>query len=70
MHEVRTSIQTIQLQMVIMEYLYSYTVQLNSNLTLVLITRDFLAIFFESLISDCVLFASNSCSVMCLTREW
>ena len=38
-------------------------VQLNSNLTLVLITHDFLAIFFESLISDRVLFASNSCSV-------
>ena len=49
---------------------YVATVQLNSNLTLVLIIHDFLAIFFEFLNNERVLFASNSCSVTYLTHEW
>ena len=50
--------------------MYVRTVQLNSNLTLVLINRECLEILFESLINDRMLFVSNSCSVMNLTREW
>ena len=47
-----------------------HMVQLNSKLILVLITHECLEILFGSLISDRMLFVSNSCSVTYLTCEW
>ena len=47
-----------------------FTVQLNSNLTLVLITHVCLPIIFKSWTNDCVFFVSNLCSVTNLTHDW
>ena len=46
---------------------YIYMVQLNSNLTLIF---DHSHVFTESRTNDCVFFASNSCGVTNLTRDW
>ena len=45
-------------------------VQLNSNLTLVFDHSQVFTDFFESLINDHVLVASDSCSVMDLTQNY
>ena len=49
--------------------LYILTVQLNSNLIIILITRMCLPTLLESRTNDCI-FASNSCGVTNLTHDW